>query len=217
MKFLTSLRSLCSALLPSKHIDAEMDEEMRLHIHNRAGDLERSGLSRREAERRARIEFGGLERFKEEVRETRWETHVENLFRDFSYAVRSLRKDRRFAFVAVFALALGIGASTVVFSVFYNLLFNAFAAKDAGRMVVPVVQDAATPDETGSLYVQWADLKYLREHNQVFEDMVGYYGATSLVQYGARTFQLNNGRVTANAFDSYGVPAAAGRTIVSED
>jgi hypothetical protein len=55
-----------------------------------------------------------------------------NLVRDFSYAIRSLCKDKKFAFVAVCALALGIGASTVVFSVFYNLLFNAFAAKDAG-------------------------------------------------------------------------------------
>ena len=144
MKLLASLRALCSSRFRNKQIDAEMDEEMRLHIQNRADDLERSGLSRGEAERRARIEFGAVERFKEEVRETKWETHVENLFRDFRYAVRSLRKDHRFVVTAVFALALGIGASTVVFSVFYNLLFNAFAAKDAGRMVVPVVQDAAT-------------------------------------------------------------------------
>src|SRR5580692_13027881 len=132
MKFLTSLRSLCSALLPSKHIDAEMDEEMRLHIQNRADDLERSGLSRGEAERRARIEFGGMERFKEEVRETRWVIHWDSLFRDFRYAFRSLRKDRRFVGTAVFAMALGIAAATVAFSAFYNLLFNAFAARDAG-------------------------------------------------------------------------------------
>ena len=68
MKFLTSLRSLCSALFHSKHIDAEMDEEMRLHIQNRADDLELAGLPRGEAERHARIEFGGVERLKEEVR-----------------------------------------------------------------------------------------------------------------------------------------------------
>src|SRR5580658_5953238 len=98
MKLPLWFRSLLSALFHSKHIDAEMDEEMRLHIQNRAEDLERSGLSHGEAERRARIEFGGVERFKEEVRETRWETHFENLFRDLRYAVRSLRKDRRFAF-----------------------------------------------------------------------------------------------------------------------
>ena len=89
MKFLASLRTLLSSRLRSKHMDTEMDEEMGLHIQNRADDLERSGLSGVEAGRRARIEFGGVERFKEEVRETRWENHLENLFRDFRYALRS--------------------------------------------------------------------------------------------------------------------------------
>src|SRR5580658_6012876 len=103
MKLPLWFRSLLSGLFHSKHIDAEMDEEMRLHIQNRADDLERSGLSRGEAERRARIEFGGVERFKEEVRETRWETRLENLFRDFRYAVRSLARDWKFVGTAVFA------------------------------------------------------------------------------------------------------------------
>lgn len=70
---------------------------------------------------------------------------MDDVFRNFRYAVRSLAKDRKFAFVAVFALALGIGARTVVFSVFYNLMFNAVAAKDAGRLVVPVVADLEKP------------------------------------------------------------------------
>jgi ABC-type uncharacterized transport system fused permease/ATPase subunit len=64
---------------------------------------------------------------------------LDNLARDFRYAVRTLRKDLRFAFVAVFALTLGIAATTVVFSVFYNMLFNAVAAKDTQRLVVPVI------------------------------------------------------------------------------
>src|SRR5271166_659187 len=67
---------------------------------------------------------------------------LDNLVRDFQYAFRSLRKDRRFVGTAVFALALGIGAATVAFSAFYNLLFNAFAAKDASRLVVLSMQNA---------------------------------------------------------------------------
>jgi putative ABC transport system permease protein len=138
--------------------------------------------------------------------------------RDFRYAIRSLRKDLRFALVAVFALALGIGASTVVFSVFYNLVFNAFAAKDSGRLVVPVVQDAEHPDETSKLWIRWADLKYLREHNQLFEGVIGFRrGGRSLVEEGPRTSQLSNGEVTADAFEFYGVGALLGRGIVSED
>jgi putative ABC transport system permease protein len=147
----------------------------------------------------------------------RYLSTLDNLVCDFRYALRNLRKDRRFTIVAVFALALGIGASTVVFSVFYNLLFNAFAAKDAGRLVVPVVRDANSPDVTWGLYVNWADLEYLREHNQIFDDLVGSYGGISLVKNGGQGFQVDNGRVTANAFEFYGVAPLFGRGIVSAD
>ena len=142
---------------------------------------------------------------------------MENVFRDFRYAVRSLWKDKRFAFVAVFALALGIGASTVVFSVFYNLLFNAFAAKDAGRLVVPVVEDMERPESAPRLWVSQDDLTYLREHNQVFEGVFGFHYGRTFVQYGTRTFQFYNAMVTADAFEVYGVSPLLGREIISED
>jgi putative ABC transport system permease protein len=218
MKFLSSVRSHLSKLLRSRHVDAEMEEEMRLHIQNRVDDLERSGIPRAEAERRARIEFGGVERFKEEVRETRWGNHVENLFRDFRFAVRGLWKDKRFAFVAVFALALGIGASTVVFSVFYNLMFDAFAARDAGRLVVPVVEDAERPGEERGLAVPFADLDVIGGQNRVFENIVGYKAVDmALAKDGAATYQFFDTRVTADAFEFYGVPALLGRGIVPDD
>ena len=147
----------------------------------------------------------------------RYPFFLDNLVRDFRYASRSLRKDLRFAFVAVFALALGIGASTVVFSVFYNLLFNAFAAKDAERLVVPVVEDAERPDVTSGLFASWADLNYLKEHNQIFEGLIGYRTGRAMVQQGGRMFQFSNALVTADAFEFYGVRALLGRGIVSED
>ncbi|MGB9464196.1 MAG: ABC transporter permease [Candidatus Acidiferrum sp.] len=143
-----------------------------------------------------------------------------SLAQDFRYAARSLRKDKRFAFVAVFALALAIGASTVVFSVFYNLMFNAVAAKDAGQLVVPVVADLEKPDYAGhdhQLWINWADLKYLREHNQLFENFVGSHSGIAAVQYGARMYQLENGHVSPDAFEFYGVAPVLGRGIVAED
>jgi putative ABC transport system permease protein len=145
---------------------------------------------------------------------------MENVFRDVRYAVRSLAKDRRFAFVAVFALALGIGASTVVFSVFYNLMFNAVAAKDAGRLVVPVVADLEKPGYAGydyQLWINWADLEYLRGHNQLFENLVGSHSGIAAVQYGARMWQMENGHVSPDGFEFYGVAPMLGRGIVAED
>jgi hypothetical protein len=97
--------------------ESELDKELRFHLEHQVTDNIDAGMSAEEALRRAQQEFGGVERVKEEVRDARLETHIENLARDFAYALRTLRKDHRFSVTAVLALALGIGASTIVFSV----------------------------------------------------------------------------------------------------
>ena len=71
MRFFAGFRSLVSALFHRSGVEADMDEELRTHIQNRAHHLTRSGMPSAEAERVARIEFGGQERFKEEIREDR--------------------------------------------------------------------------------------------------------------------------------------------------
>jgi predicted permease len=151
----------------------------------------------------------------------RWETWRENFFRDFRYALRNLGKDKRFALVAIFALALAIGASTVAFSAFYNLLFNAFAARDANRLVVFSWQNAETADRTElSLFPlagPLSDLNSIRSENQVFEDIIGYHRGIVLLRDGNENHQLYVARVTSNAFDFYGVPALFGRGIAPAD
>jgi putative ABC transport system permease protein len=142
---------------------------------------------------------------------------LDQVLRDLRYSVRSIRKNLRFTLVAVFALALGIGASTVVFSVFYNLMFNAIAARDAQRLAVPVVQNPETPEFTSQLWISWADVKYLSKHNQVFENVVGSHSGIARVQYGTRSYQFENGRVSPDAFEFYGVPPLLGRGMVASD
>ena len=200
-----------------KHLDAELRD----HLDRQIADYVAEGISPEEARRRAKLEFGGLERVKEEVRDTRWETHFDNLCRDFRYAIRNLRKDWRFALVAIFTLALGIGAATVAFSAFYNLLFNAFAARDARRLVVLSVQNAESQGLSelnlqpmgGSL----SDLDAIRNQNQVFEEIVGYGLSISLLSDGSDNHQLYIARVTGNAFDFYGVAPLLGRGILAAD
>ena len=103
--------------------EKRLDSELRFHLEQQIAVYIESGLSPEEARRRAMVEFGGVERFKEECRETHGENHWDILVRDFRFALTCLRKDRRFAFAAIFALALGIGASTAIFSVVDNALF----------------------------------------------------------------------------------------------
>src|SRR5580704_13758894 len=147
-------------------------------------------------------------------------THFEGLAGDVRFAFRNLRKNRRFSLVSIFALALGIGASTVVFSVVYNVLYEALPYKDFDRSVVFEIRSTLNVGAPkGRSYFSAAEFRAFREQNHVFEDMIAHgFAGRLFYDDGKSTRVLPHGAtVTTNTFDYLGVPPLLGRAFSEED
>ena len=198
--------------------EKRMDAELRFHLEHRVVDYVASGMNPVEARRRALLSFGGLEQIKQDCRDARTENHVEDFLRDFQYALRSLARDRRFALIAVFALALGIGATTAMFSVIYNVVFDPFPYRDFQHSVTFEMRDlAATGDAVARFHYTIPEFLAIREQNQVFEDIIGNYQLDVLYTDGKGTRRFRGGYVTTNGFDFLGVPPLLGRAFSPDD
>ncbi len=115
-------------LFRRERLDHSMEEELRFHIAERAADLQRSGVPIAEAERRAQLEFGGMENYKEQCRETRRFHGIHGFFADLRFGFRILWRSPGFSILAILCLILGIGANAAVFSWVEGILFRPYPA-----------------------------------------------------------------------------------------
>jgi putative ABC transport system permease protein len=155
MTLWSMMRSWMRATLHRPQMEGEMDAELRFHIETYAEELIRSGMPRQEAMRRARMEFGGVERTKEECREARGANIVETLAQDLRYGARMMWRAPGFTAVAVLALALGIGANAAVFSVVNAVLLRPLAYKNPEQLVT-ILHNTDNPVAVAN-YIDWRD------------------------------------------------------------
>ena len=123
------------SLTRTEGIEAGLDEEILFHIERQTDKNLRAGLPPDEARRQAYIQFGGVEQFKESTRDEFRPVLIQDSLLDLRHALRSLRRAPVFTLVAALTLALGIGATTAVFTVVHGVLIKPLPFRDSDALV----------------------------------------------------------------------------------
>jgi putative ABC transport system permease protein len=131
VKFRSSLRNIFS----SRRVDVDLDQEVHSHLELLIAENIRAGMPPEEAQRAARMELGGIEQVKEQVREQRLGSWLHSVISDSRYGLRQLGKNPGATAIMVFTLALAIGATTAIFSVVYGVLLRPLPYNDANRIM----------------------------------------------------------------------------------
>jgi putative ABC transport system permease protein len=197
--------------------DAELEEEMRLHQELREQEQVERGVSPEEAHCAAQQRFGNELILREESRDMwgwRW---LEQSGQDLRFASRNLLKDRGFILLAVFTLVLGMGASTVIFSVVDGALLHPFPYRDANDISIFRIHNLDEAGDTGRLWLSVPEFLDYREESHVFADMTGTGPGSVLYTAGGATEDLSGAYVTANTFRFLGVRPLLGRYINLDD
>src|ERR1700734_3644107 len=205
------------ALIRREAMETELDEELRDHLERQSEKYQRSGLPPEEAMRRARIDFGGPEQIRQQARDGRGTRLAEDLMQDARYGVRTLAKSPAFTFVAIFTLALGIGASTAIFSLIHAVLLRSLPYGDSARLVY-----LYTPNPRYNLPAEIfgpsnADFFDLKRQSQSFSDITHFDQPTFSLNTADSVIRVGAARVDANFFSTLQAAPELGRTINTTD
>ena len=196
-------------LLTRARSDSELDEELEFHIAMECDRLERGGVAPAEARRRARLAFGGYDRVVEETRDARGFTWLENAWRDIRLGARGLTRNPGFALVAVLTLAIGIGATTAVFSLANALLIRPVPGVQAPDELV-VVQ--LSPERGLVTGISHANIDDLRAGTPALSGLAGQTPRT--VQARASNgapFEVDAAIIDGEYFEVLGLEPGRGR------
>jgi predicted permease len=211
MRFVAYFRSLAAKFFHRSQLEVDIEEELRSHIQHRADDLARSGLDRAAAERQARLEFGGRERFKEECRETLSGNFIEILIQDARFSLRLLRRSPGFTAVAVLTLALAIGANAVVFGVLNGLTLRPLNVPQAESLY------GIEHGNEHSMYESYPDYLDLRDRNRSFDGLAAFTADLAGLDTGENPSRAWTYVVSGNYFDVLRIEPYLGRLFHGSD
>ena len=218
MAYIRGLIKQLRAVFAKGATESDLDEELAFHIERETEKNVASGMSPEEARRRALLEFRGVERYKEEVRDARWTRVLEDAASDLRLAARSLARRPGFTLAATLTLALGIGGTTAVYSVVRSVLFEPLPYPESDRLVRLYMYDADDPSED-----QYVSGVHFRE----YRDLAGFLDpVAALYTYDETGADLTTGdmprrvrtlQVTPGYFRALGATPIAGRTLAADE
>ena len=197
-----------------KRREAELDEELRSHLEMAARERAEQGEDVKDAGRAARREFGNVGLVKEVTRDVWGWIWLRDIADDARYGMRMLLKNPGFAIVAILSLALGIGATTAVFSVVYGVLANPYPYANSDRMVHLLVRDA--DDHRRYVNLNGQQLQQLRQAASV-ESSAAMEGWELTTTEGDLPENVHGVYLTSNSFVHFGVPTLVGRGLLPSD
>ena len=216
MGLLNRIRSFFRGRAHRDAEERELDAEVRAHAQLLADEKVRQGMNAQDARRAARLEMGGIEQVKEEVRGARPGMWLETLWQDVRFGARMLRKNPGFTAVAVLTLALGIGANTAIFSVVNAVLLQPLPYPQPDRIVA---LERHFPSGDSGPSVSIPKFMVWREQTQVFQAVAAYdiAGPGINLTGGDLPEQVKGIHASADYFAVFGAPLAAGRTYTPDE
>jgi predicted permease len=212
---LTSTKSFLRNLFRKRRADQDLDDELRSYLHQLTQEKIAAGASLDHAAREARIELGGIEQVKEQVREIRAGAWLDSLLQDLRYALRTLRKNPAFAAVAILTLALGIGFTTSIFSVVNAVLLEPLPVHDPERVVF--IHDQLPEFGVPRTKVSPLQFREFSQHTELFEATAAFKPASLVLTIQERPVRVQAMKATAGLFPLLGVQPILGRVLSDSD
>ena len=216
MPLLVKARSFLRNLFFIRRVDADLDREVHSHLEMLIEEKMRAGMPAAEARRAARIELGGVEQVKEQVRDSRTGAFLDSLVQDFRFAIRSLRRTAGLTAFVVITLALGIGMTSATFSMVDALIFRPYPVPHPSN----VVSLASTTHDSKIEDFSYREYLDIRDNSKSYDGVIAYADMQA-VGYSAEagvTPRIKGGMmVSGNFFRVLGVEPRLGRGFRSDE
>ena len=209
------IRHAFRAMRGGQAVDTQLDDELLFHVDLEADLLVKQGMSPEQARTAALRKFGGVERVREECRDTRGLGWFDATSRTLRYSFRSLRRNPAYSVLSILVLGLGIGANTAMFSVIHGVLLKPLPYVEGDRLVL--IQQSAPLAGQQSVGVSIPELYDYRRELTNFSGLVEFHQMSFDLLNRGEPDRVATGVVSPNFFDVLGIRPHLGRTFVETD